>query len=165
MNHEHKGPNAPDVSPAPDTTRDHGRGRPNSIHAGSSPHDKHAGHSTAAFRNKFWISLLLTIPTLIWGHMLQDAVGYTAPPFAGSHWIPPFFGTAVFIYGGWVFVQGAMRELRDRLPGMMTLIALAISVAFVFSIVVTLGYPGMPLWEELATLVTIMLLGHWLEMR
>ena len=70
-----------------------------------------------------------------------------------------------FIYGGWVFVQGAMRELRDRLPGMMTLIAPAISVAFVFSIVVTLGYPGMPLWEELATLVTIMLLGHWLEMR
>jgi Cu2+-exporting ATPase len=165
MNHEHKGPDAPDPSPAPDTTRYHGRGRPNSIHAGSSPHDKHAGHSTAAFRDKFWISLLLTIPTLIWGHMLQDAVGYTAPALAGSHWIPPFFGTAVFIYGGWVFVQGAMRELRDRLPGMMTLIALAISVAFVFSIVVTLGYPGMPLWEELATLVTIMLLGHWLEMR
>jgi Cu2+-exporting ATPase len=165
MNHEHKGPDAPDPSPAPDTTRYHGRGRPNSIHAGSSPHDKHAGHSTAAFRDKFWISLLLTIPTLIWGHMLQDAVGYTAPALAGSHWIPPFFGTAVSIYGGWVFVQGAMRELRDRLPGMMTLIALAISVAFVFSIVVTLGYPGMPLWEELATLVTIMLLGHWLEMR
>jgi P-type Cu2+ transporter len=165
MNHQHKGPNAPDLSAAPDTTRYHGRGRPNSIHAGSSPHDKHAGHSTAAFRDKFWISLLLTIPTLIWGHMLQDAVGYTAPAFAGSHWIPPSFGTAVFIYGGWVFVQGAMRELRDRLPGMMTLIALAISVAFVFSIVVTLGYPGMPLWEELATLVTIMLLGHWLEMR
>jgi Cu2+-exporting ATPase len=75
------------------------------------------------------------------------------------------FGTAVFIYGGWVFVQGAIRELRDRLPGMMTLIALAISVAFVFSAVVTLGYAGMPLWDELATLVTIMLLGHWIEMR
>jgi Cu2+-exporting ATPase len=133
--------------------------------AGSSPHDKHAGHSTAAFREKFWISLLLTIPTLIWGHMLQDAVGSMAPAFAGSHWIPPIFGTAVFIYGGWIFVQGAIRELGDRLPGMMTLIALAISVAFVFSGVVTLGYPGMPLWEELATLVTIMLLGHWLEMR
>ena len=132
---------------------------------GPSPHDKHAGHSTTAFRDKFWISLLLTFPTLIWGHMLQDAVGYTAPAFPGSHWIPPVSGTAVFIYGGWVFVQGAMRELRDRLPGMMTLIALAISVAFMFSVVVTLGYPGMPLWEELATLVTIMLLGHWLEMR
>ena len=117
------------------------------------------------FRNKFWISLLLTVPTVIWGHMLQDAVGYTAPAFSGSHWVPPLLGTAVFIYGGWVFVQGAIRELHDRLPGMMTLIALAISVAFVFSVVVTLGYPGMPLWEELATLVTIMLLGHWLEMR
>ena len=97
--------------------------------------------------------------------MLQDAGGYTAPALPGSHWIPPIFGTAVFLYGGWVFIQGAMRELRDRLPGMMTLIALAISVAFVFSVVVTLGYPGMPLWEELATLVTVMLLGHWLEMR
>jgi Cu2+-exporting ATPase len=67
--------------------------------------------------------------------------------------------------GGWPFIQGAWRELKDRLPGMMTLIALAISVAFVFSAAVTLGYPGMPLWEELATLVTIMLLGHWIEMR
>ena len=75
------------------------------------------------------------------------------------------FGTAVFLYGGRPFVQGAVRELRDRLPGMMTLIALAITVAFVFSAAVTLGYPGMPLWEELATLVTIMLLGHWIEMR
>src|SRR5690242_17730508 len=131
-------------------------------HAG---HDTHAGHSVAMFRDKFWISLLLTIPTLIWGHMLQNALGYTAPRFAGAAWIPPIFGTAVFVYGGWVFIQGAVRELKDRLPGMMTLIALAISVAFLFSVIVTLGYPGMPLWEELATLVTIMLLGHWIEMR
>jgi Cu2+-exporting ATPase len=80
-------------------------------------------------------------------------------------WIPPVFGTAVFVFGGWVFIQGAIRELRDRLPGMMTLITLAISVAFVFSLAVTLGFPGMPLWEELSTLVTIMLLGHWIEMR
>ena len=117
------------------------------------------------FRDKFWISLLLTLPTLVWGHMLQNAFGYHAPTFAGSRWIPPVFGTAVFAFGGWPFVQGAWRELKDRLPGMMTLIALALSVAFVFSAAVTLGYPGMPLWEELATLVTIMLLGHWIEMR
>jgi Cu2+-exporting ATPase len=162
MNHEHED-HSPDPLPTSETTGDHGH--PVATHAGPSSHDKHAGHSTTAFRDKFWISLLLTIPTLVWGQMLQDAVGYTAPAFVGSHWIPPVFGTAVFIYGGWVFVQGARRELRDRLPGMMTLIALAISVAFVFSVVVTLGYPGMPLWEELATLVTIMLLGHWLEMR
>jgi Cu2+-exporting ATPase len=128
-------------------------------------HDKHAGHSVAMFRDKFWISLLLTVPTLIWGHMLQRAFGYTPPTIPGARWIPAVFGTAVFLYGGWPFIQGAIRELRDRLPGMMTLIGLAITVAFVFSAAVTLGYPGMPLWEELATLVTIMLLGHWLEMR
>jgi len=128
-------------------------------------HDKHAGHSVAMFRDKFWISLLLTIPTLIWGHMLQRAFGYTPPAIPGARWIPAVFGTATFVYGGRPFIQGAVRELRDRLPGMMTLIALAITVAFGFSLAVTLGYPGMPLWEELATLVTIMLLGHWLEMR
>jgi Cu2+-exporting ATPase len=133
-----------------------------SAHAG---HDKHAGHSVAMFRDKFWISLALTLPTLAWGHMLQGALKYTAPHFPGSQWIPAVFGTAVFLYGGWPFVQGAVKELRDRVPGMMTLIALAISVAFFFSLVVTFGFPGMPLWEELATLVTIMLLGHWIEMR
>ena len=117
------------------------------------------------FRDKFWTSLVLTIPTLIWGHMLPRVLGYTPPALPGARWIAPVFGTVVFLYGGLVFLQGAARELRDRLPGMMTLIALAISVAFLFSAVVTLGYPGMPLWEELATLVTIMLLGHWIEMR
>jgi P-type Cu2+ transporter len=134
-------------------------------HAAHGAHDKHAGHSVAMFRDKFWISLALTIPTLIWGHMLPRALGYTPPAIPGQRWIAPVFGTAVFLYGGLVFLQGAWREIRARLPGMMTLIALAISVAFVFSAAVTLGYPGMPLWEELATLVTIMLLGHWIEMR
>ena len=131
-------------------------------HAG---HNQHAGHSVAMFRDKFWITLLLTLPTLVWGHMLQRAIGYTAPHFPGSQWIPAVFGTAVFFYGGWPFINGAMRELRSRLPGMMTLIALAISVAFVFSVAVTVGFQGMPLWEELSTLVAIMLLGHWIEMR
>ncbi len=134
-------------------------------HAGHGGHDKHAGHSVAMFRDKFWISLGLTIPTLIWGHMLQRVFNYTPPLIPGARWIPAVFGTAVFLYGGTPFIQGAVRELRARLPGMMTLIALAITVAFVFSLAVTLGYPGMPLWEELATLVTIMLLGHWIEMR
>jgi P-type Cu2+ transporter len=127
--------------------------------------DKHAGHSVAMFRDKFWATLALTVPTLVWGHMLPQVFGYTPPPVPGARWIAPAFGTAVFLYGGLVFLQGAWRELRARLPGMMTLIALAITVAFVFSVAVTLGYPGMPLWEELATLVTIMLLGHWIEMR
>jgi len=134
-------------------------------HAAHGGHDKHAGHSAAMFRDKFWLSLLLTLPTLVWGHMLQGALGYTAPSVPGARWIPAVFGTAVFVYGGTPFLKGAAREIRDRLPGMMTLIALAISVAFAFSVAVLLGFPGMPLWEELATLVTIMLLGHWLEMR
>jgi P-type Cu2+ transporter len=132
---------------------------------GSAGHDRHAGHSVAQFRDRFWLSLALTIPALIWGHMLPRLIGFAPPAFAGSHWIPPLFGTAVFIYGGRVFLQGAARELRDLLPGMMTLISLAIVVAFVFSAAVTLGYAGMALWEELATLVVVMLLGHWIEMR
>ena len=95
----------------------------------------------------------------------MSLTGWHAPRFPGSQWIPPVFGTAVFLYGGIVFIRGAVQELKDRLPGMMTLISLAISVAFVFSLVVTFGFPGMPLWEELSTLVTIMVLGHWIEMR
>jgi Cu2+-exporting ATPase len=128
-------------------------------------HDKHEGHSVDMFRSRFWLSLLLTVPTIVWGHMLANLTAYEPPHFPGSHWIAPLFGTLVFIYGGRVFIAGAVRELKDRLPGMMTLIALAITVAFVFSAAVTLGFDGMPLWEELATLVTIMLLGHWMEMR
>jgi P-type Cu2+ transporter len=134
-------------------------------HGGHEGHDKHAGHSVEMFRDKFWVALVLTIPTLIWGHMLPELTGWHAPAFPGSRWIAPVLGTIVFFYGGRVFLQGAARELKDRLPGMMTLISLAITVAFVFSAAVTLGYPGMPLWEELATLVTVMLLGHWIEMR
>ena len=128
-------------------------------------HERHAGHSVEMFRDRFWITLLLTIPTLVWSEMIQDWFGFTAPTFVGSTYIPPIFGTAVYLYGGWVFLAGGVRELRDRLPGMMTLISLAISVAFFFSLAVTLGYPGEPLWWELATLVSIMLLGHWVEMR
>ena len=141
----------------------HGHGH--HAHAGHGGHDKHEGHSPDMFRRKFWLALLLTIPTVIWGHMLMRLTGWEAPAFPGSAWIAPVFGTAVFLYGGLVFLRGALREIQDRLPGMMTLISLAITVAFVFSAAVTLGYPGMPLWEELATLVTIMLLGHWMEMR
>ena len=142
-----------------------GPGDAHAHHHAAAAHDAHAGHSVAMFRDRFAVSLLLTLPTLVWGHMLQSALGYAAPAFPGSSWIAPVFGTAVFIYGGVPFLRGALQEMRDRLPGMMTLIALAISVAFLFSVAVTVGYPGMPLWEELSTLVTIMLLGHWIEMR
>jgi Cu2+-exporting ATPase len=117
------------------------------------------------FRDKFWISLLLSVPTLLWSEMVQHMFGFSAPVFPGSRYVPAVFGTAVFLYGGLVFVKGGIDELRDRRPGMMTLITLAISVAFGFSVAVTLGYPGEALWWELASLVTIMLLGHWIEMR
>jgi len=115
MNHEHGDRHSPEHASAASATRDHMHGQPaGRTHTGSSPHDKHAGHSTAAFRDKFWTSLLLTIPTLIWGHMLQDAVGVHG---AGLRWFPLgscHLWNLVFIYGGWVFVQGAMRELGDR---------------------------------------------------
>ena len=131
-----------------------------------SGHDKHAGHSADMFRDKFWGTLLLSVPTMVWAPMIQHWFGYDAPGgSAASRWVPAIFGTVVFAYGGLVFIRGAIGELRDRLPGMMTLISLAISVAFVFSLAVTLGFPGSDLWWELATLVTIMVLGHWIEMR
>src|SRR5215467_7027665 len=133
---------------------------------GAGGHDKHAGHSVEMFRQKFWGTLLLSIPTIIWAPMIQHWFGYEAPAGpAASRWVPAVFGTLVFWYGGWVFIQGAVNEIRDRLPGMMTLISLAITVAFGFSLAVTFGFPGSDLWWELATLVTIMVLGHWIEMR
>jgi Cu2+-exporting ATPase len=160
--HHHAMPPAPDVSggaPGQHGTTGHaGHGEPGA-------HDRHAGHSVAMFRDRFWITLLLSIPTLLWSGMVQHMVGFSTPAFPGSPYIPALFGTAVYLYGGSVFVKGGLRELRDRLPGMMTLISLAITVAFVFSLAVTLGYPGDALWWELASLVTIMLLGHWIEMR
>jgi Cu2+-exporting ATPase len=117
------------------------------------------------FRDKFWLSLALTIPVLIWSGDPQHWLGYTAPVFPGSALIPPVFGTIVFAYGGFVFLRGARTELMDRQPGMMTLISLAIIVAFVTSWAGTLGLFQVEIWWELATLITIMLLGHWLEMR
>src|SRR6185312_15093657 len=109
---------------------------------GGGAHDLHAGHRAEMFRDRFWTALLLAIPTLVWSEMVPERFGVTAPAFPGSRYIPAVFGTAVYLYGGWVFLVGAVRELRDRLPGMMTLISLGISVAFVFSLAVTLGYPG-----------------------
>jgi P-type Cu2+ transporter len=132
-------------------------------HAG---HDQHAGHSPEMFRDKFWLSLILTAPVVFWAAHIQMIFRYEAPEFPGSAWISPVLGTAVFLYGGLVFLKGAWRELRARLPGMMTLISLAISVAFIFSWVVQVGLiQADAIWWELATLVTIMLLGHWIEMR
>lgn len=127
-------------------------------------HDKHAGHSPNMFKQKFWLSLLLSIPTLLFSHTIQQWLGIDLM-FIGSEYIPAVLGTIIFLYGGLVFLKSARGELAARQPGMMTLISMAITVAFGYSLAVTLKLVnGMDFWWELATLVTIMLLGHWLEM-
>src|SRR6476646_6933054 len=131
-------------------------------HAG---HDRHAGHSVAMFRDKFWLSFALTIPVVFWSTDVQHWLGYTAPSFPGSKFIPAVLGPVVFIYGGLVFIRGASGELADHKPGMMTLISLAIIVAFGTSLAATFGLFEVEVWWELASLITIMVLGHWLEMK
>jgi Cu2+-exporting ATPase len=135
-------------------------------HSGHEGHDHsgHAGHDPAIFRRKFWLTLVLTIPTLVFSQGLQEILGLSGPRFPGSQFIPAVFGVVIFFYGGLVFLRGAVEELRAKQPGMMTLISLAIVVAFGYSLAVTLGLPGMDFWWELATLILIMLLGHWIEM-
>src|SRR5437870_5205908 len=128
-------------------------------------HDRHAGHSVAMFRDKFWLSFALTIPVIFWSTDVQHWLGYTAPSFPGSKLIAPVLGTVVFVYGGLVFIRGAWGELADQKPGMMTLISLAITVAFGTSLAATFGLFEVEVWWELASLITIMVLGHWLEMR
>jgi Cu2+-exporting ATPase len=143
------------------STHDHGGHE----HAGHehAAHD-HSAHDPAQFRRKFWLSLALTVPTLVFSTGLQSILGLGGPRFPGSQYIPAVFGVAIFFYGGLVFLRGAVSELRARQPGMMTLISLAIVVALGYSLAVTLGLKGMDFWWELATLITIMLLGHWIEM-
>lgn len=127
-------------------------------------HDKHEGHSPEMFRNRLWLSVALTLPILYFSESFQTWFGYQAVDFAGAAWVNPVLATVVFLYGGMPFLRGARRELADRRPAMMTLIALAITVAYVFSMVVTFGFPSAPFFWELATLIDVMLLGHWIEM-
>lgn len=134
-------------------------------------HAAHAGHGTdhtgheQMFRTRFWWSLLLSIPVLLYSEMIQMWFGFTLPAFAFSQWIPFVFSMVVFFYGGIPFLQMAVPELRDRKPGMMTLISLAISVAFIYSVAAQFINLGEGFFWELVTLIDIMLLGHWLEMR
>ena len=128
-------------------------------------HDKHAGHSVAMFRDKFWLSLALTVPVVLLSQDIQTWFGYSIPALPGIEYLPAVIGTVIFFYGGMDFIRGAQRELVDRQPGMMTLISLAIVVALVTSWAGTLGLFEVEIWWELASLITIMLLGHWLEMR
>ena len=132
--------------------------------AGHSKHDKHAGHSTAMFFRKFWVSLILTIPVVLYADVIEKIFKWSPPDFSGSNYLPAILGSIVFFYGGWVFLAGAWREIKGRLPGMMTLIGIAISSAYLWSVYAVFVKAEALFWE-LTTLITIMLLGHWLEMR
>ncbi len=135
-------------------------------HAGSDgDHDKHQGHSPEMFRDRLWISLILSVPILYFSDPIQGWFGYQAVSFSGSEWINPILATFLYFYAGIVFLRGGLREIRARQPGMMTLISIAISVAFFYSLAVSLGLAGDPFYWELATLLVVMLLGHWMEMR
>ena len=132
-----------------------------SSHAG---HDKHAGHDPEMFRRRFWLSLLLTIPLVVTSEMVMDWFGYELD-FPGTSWLGPVLGSVVFWWGGWPFLAGGVAEIRDRQPGMMLLISMAITVAYVASMATSLDWLDLEFWWELAALVTIMLLGHWQEMK
>ncbi|TCN35608.1 Cu2+-exporting ATPase [Kribbella orskensis] len=169
--HHHDGHPAQTVDHAThDGDAGHGQPTGHDTHSGHADHeahgghDKHAGHDPEMFRQKFWLSLLLTLPIVATSHMVMDWFGYTLD-FPGMSWVGPVLGSFVFFYGGWPFLVGGVREARDRAPGMMLLISMAITVAYVASLATSLGAFDLDFWWELAALVTIMLLGHWQEMK
>jgi Cu2+-exporting ATPase len=127
-------------------------------------HDKHAGHDPEMFRRRFWLSLLLTVPLVVTSHMVMDWFGYSID-FWGLEALGPILGSVVFWWGGWPFLVGGVHEIRSRQPGMMLLISLAITVAYLASMATSLDRLDLEFWWELAALVTIMLLGHWQEMK
>ena len=138
---------------------------PTKAKEGHADHDKHAGHKTESFLTKFWIALALTIPIFFYSEMAQMIFGINAPRFAGSSYLFLALGSIVFFYCGWIFLASAYRELKARLPGMMTLISIAIIAAYAFSVYAVLSGMEHDLLFELSSLITIMLLGHWIEMR
>ena len=165
MDHDHHAHHVPPASDAHETHAGHEGGHETHDPGGHGGHDQHAGHGVAMFRDRFWLSVLLTIPVLVWSEMVQDWLGFTAPTFPLSERIPAILGTIVFVYGGMPFLRGGVRELRDRQPGMMLLISLAILVAFAASVVSEFGVLDLEFWWELALLIDVMLLGHWQEMK
>lgn len=158
--HKHGSPSKTEVIKSADLCCDPAQG-----HSGHVDHDKHAGHSVSMFRDKFWLSLILTVPVVLYSHMIQEWLGFSMPMFPGSEWIPFVLGTLIFFYGGMVFINSAINELKAKLPGMMTLISLAIISAYVYSVATTFFIQGSEFFWELATLIVIMLLGHWMEMK
>lgn len=164
--HSHHDPHEADLG-SHDVHDVHDMRDSHSEHGDHSDHGGHGGHAGHAdiFRTRFWVSLVLTIPIVLYSHMVQEWLNFSMPEFPGSTWIAPVLGTVVFFYGGRVFLEGGWDEIRQRQPGMMLLISLAIVVAFVASAATTFGWLDLDFWWELALLVTIMLLGHWQEMR
>ena len=143
---------------------DEAHGAP-SEHGGHEGHGEHSHHDPAQFRDRFWVTLALSVPVIYFSHMFQELLGYAAPHFTGSTWVSPLLGTFIFVYGGWPFLIGAVQEARARQPGMMLLIGLAITVAFGASVATEFGAFDLDFWWELAALIAIMLLGHWQEMK
>ena len=161
-NHHHPSEHQEYKPPANQDTSHHAHH--SSMGSGHGDHDKHAGHSVEGFRQKFWLSLALTVPILLLSDMIQHLLGFHLD-FPGRKWVLFALSSVLFAYGNQPFLVGAVAELRHRAPGMMTLIALATTVAFVYSVAVTFGLPGMDFYWELATLIVVMLLGHWIEMK
>ncbi|HEY3317967.1 MAG TPA: heavy metal translocating P-type ATPase [Coriobacteriia bacterium] len=126
---------------------------------------RHAGHSVADFRRRFWVCLALTVPVLVLSPTLARLLGLRPLAFPGSDIVSLVLATAIYLYGGKPFLLGLAREVRERTPGMMTLVAVAITVAYAYSAAIVFGLPGEAFFWELATLVDVMLLGHWIEMR
>ncbi len=147
----------------------HGEQAPSAGHATSEQEShsggRHEGHSVADFRRRFWVSLALTVPVILISPGLPLVPGGRILDVLGADWILLALSTVLYVYGGAPFLKGLVRELRDRKPGMMTLVAVAISVAYFYSAATVFGLEGMPFFWELATLIDIMLLGHWVEMR
>jgi Cu2+-exporting ATPase len=144
--------------------QNHGNHAEHDSGQGHKAHVDHSGHEQM-FRRKFWISLILSIPVLVFSPTIQNWLGYSLPSFLGSQWVTPIFSVVVFFYGGLPFLKMAVPELKNRQPGMMTLISLAISVAFVYSLAALFLPASITFFWELVTLIDIMLLGHWIEMR
>ncbi len=142
----------------------HGQAEDHDVHAGHGVHTNHTGHEQM-FRRRFWICLVLTLPVLLFSPMIQEWFGFHMPEFPGSQLIGPIFAIAIFLYGGIPFLQMAVPELQNRKPGMMTLISMAVIAAFAYSLFAVFVAPMSGFFWEMATLIDIMLLGHWLEMR
>ena len=133
-------------------------------HSGHDGHGDHSGHDPDVFRRLFWWNLLLAVPVIVFSHMIQDWFGYEIDT-AWAPWVSPVIGTVIFVWGGRPFLTGARDEIGSRRPGMMLLIALAISVAYAASLASSLGWGELDFWWELAALIVVMLLGHWQEMK